>query len=129
LAVSRQLLRRIVEATQGNPLFVLEVGRSLIELGTPSVADEIPLPDDGDAPEHGASAACLGAERLTREGTPVEFVRLIFIPEDETCFYIYRADSIEAVRAAAARSSLQFERVSEAVTEVGMPVRATRGIK
>ena len=74
LAVSRQLLRRIVEATQGNPLFVLEVGRSLIELGTPSVADEIPLPDDGDAPEHGASAACLGAERLTREGTPVESV-------------------------------------------------------
>ena len=47
---------------------------------------------------------------------------MIFIPEGETCFYIYRADSIEAVRAAAARSSLQFERVSEAVTEVGMPV-------
>ncbi len=44
LTASRRLLRRIVEATEGNPLFVLEVGRSLVELGTPSVADEIPLP-------------------------------------------------------------------------------------
>jgi DNA-binding NarL/FixJ family response regulator len=44
LTLSRHLLRRIVEATEGNPLFALEVGRSLVELGTPSVADEIPLP-------------------------------------------------------------------------------------
>ena len=45
LTVTRQLLRRIVEVTEGNPLFALEVGHSLIELGTPSIADEIPLPD------------------------------------------------------------------------------------
>jgi DNA-binding NarL/FixJ family response regulator len=45
LTLSRQLLRRIVEATEGNPLFVLEVGRSLVEFGMPSVADEVPLPD------------------------------------------------------------------------------------
>lgn len=45
LTLSRQLLRRLVQATEGNPLFVLEVGRSLVELGTPTVAEEIPLPD------------------------------------------------------------------------------------
>ena len=45
LTLSRPLLRRIVEVTEGNPLFALEVGRSLLDAGTPSAADEIPLPD------------------------------------------------------------------------------------
>ncbi len=74
---------------------------------------------DAAAAERSAGAARLAAERLTSEGTAVEFVRSIFIPEDETCMYIYRAASIDAVRAAAARSSLRFERISEAVTEIG----------
>lgn len=73
---------------------------------------------DAAAAERSAGAARLAAERLTREGTAVELVRSIFIPEDETCIYIYWADSIEAVRAAAARSSLRFERISEAATEL-----------
>ena len=79
-----------------------------------------PRTTKADAAGCGARAARLGAEQLTREGTPVEFGRSIFIPEDETCFYIYKADSIEAVRAAAARTSLRFERVLEAMTEIGM---------
>ena len=45
LTLSRQLLSRIVEVTQGNPLFALEIGRSLFHAGTPTVADEIPVPD------------------------------------------------------------------------------------
>ncbi len=45
LTVSRQLLRRIVEVTEGNPLFALEIGRSLLHAQTPTAADEIPLPD------------------------------------------------------------------------------------
>jgi hypothetical protein len=85
------------------------------------IAEQYRSRTETNAAEHGASAARLGAEQLTREGTPVEFVRSIFIPEDETCFYIYKAESIEAVRAAAARTPLRFERVSEAVTEIGMP--------
>jgi hypothetical protein len=76
---------------------------------------------DADAAERRASVARLAAERLTREGTPIEFVRSIFIPEDETCIYIYRADSIQAVQQVAARASLRFERVSEALTETGHP--------
>jgi hypothetical protein len=67
----------------------------------------------------GAGVARLAAEQLAREGTPVEFVRSIFIPRDETCIYIYRAGSIEAVQAALARTPLRFERVSEAVTDRG----------
>lgn len=56
------------------------------------------------------------AEQLTSEGTPVTYVRSIFVPEDETCYVLYRALSVEAVREAARRAQLQFERVAEAVT-------------
>ncbi len=45
LTVSRQLLRRIVDVAEGNPLFALEIGRSLVESGTPDASEEIPLPD------------------------------------------------------------------------------------
>jgi DNA-binding NarL/FixJ family response regulator len=44
LSLSRQLLRRIVEATQGNPLFALEVGRALAERGPLEIGEDIPLP-------------------------------------------------------------------------------------
>lgn len=44
LNVRRQLLRRIVEATRGNPLFALELGRSLAESGPPATGEGIPVP-------------------------------------------------------------------------------------
>ena len=45
LSVPRQLLRRIGDFTLGNPLFVLEVGRALLERGIPGIGKEIPVPD------------------------------------------------------------------------------------
>ncbi len=75
------------------------------------------LPADGSAAAvRRAEAAREAAEQLTHEGTEVHFVRSIFIPEDETCIYLYRAESIDAVRAAVALASLPVERVAEAVT-------------
>ena len=44
LSVSRQLLRRIVEVTLGNPLFALELGRELVARGVPELGEDIPLP-------------------------------------------------------------------------------------
>src|SRR5262249_43940560 len=38
-----------------------------------------------------------------------------FVPEDETCFYLYRAASPDGVRDAARRADLVFERLSEVV--------------
>jgi hypothetical protein len=70
---------------------------------------------DGTAPDLGAERAQRTAEELTREGTPVEFLRAIFVPEDETCFYLYEAASADAVRVAAERAVLPFERIAEAV--------------
>jgi len=45
LNVRRQLLRRIVEATRGNPLFALELGRTLAEQPAPATGEEMPVPD------------------------------------------------------------------------------------
>ena len=71
----------------------------------------------GDAALAGRSGtrARLAAEALTREGTPVRYLRSIFVPEDETCFLLYEAASAGAVREAATRANLPFDRVAEAV--------------
>jgi hypothetical protein len=61
--------------------------------------------------------ARLGAQRVTQEGTPVRYIRSIFVPEDETCFLVYEAASAEAVHAAVQCAALPFERVSEAVAQ------------
>ncbi len=45
LAPSRPLLRRIFDATLGNPLFVLEVGRMLSQQGEPAIGEVLPVPD------------------------------------------------------------------------------------
>lgn len=72
---------------------------------------------DAGAVERGAERARLAAEELTREGTPVRYLRSIFVPEDETCFFMCEAGSADAVREAARRAALPFERVAEAVAE------------
>jgi hypothetical protein len=68
-----------------------------------------------------AGAARCAAEQLTREGVAVQFVQSIFIPEDETCIYLYAAESAESVRAVAGRAALSLERVAEAVRLSGAP--------
>ena len=73
----------------------------------------------GTAARCWAAAADKAAQQLTREGTPVDYVRWIFVPEDETCIHLYQADSIEAVRAAAARASLRLERLAQALSDGG----------
>ena len=45
LSLSRHRLRRLVEATLGNPLFALEVGRTMAEQGASATGDELPVPD------------------------------------------------------------------------------------
>lgn len=63
----------------------------------------------------GSDGARRAAEELTREGADVRFLRSIFVPEDETCFYLFEATSADTVREAAARAGLAFGRVAEAV--------------
>jgi DNA-binding CsgD family transcriptional regulator len=45
LSLVRPVLRRLVDASRGNPLFALELGRTLAARGTPQVGEELPLPE------------------------------------------------------------------------------------
>src|SRR6185437_6750828 len=45
LTISRQRLRQIVDATDGNPLFALEVGRALLDGEGRALEEGLPLPD------------------------------------------------------------------------------------
>jgi hypothetical protein len=65
--------------------------------------------------ERNEKRARIAAEELTREGSPVRFVRSIVIPEDETCFYLCEAASVDAVRQLAERAGMPVGRVVEAV--------------
>jgi hypothetical protein len=68
---------------------------------------------DAVAVEADAERARREAERISGEGTPVRLVRSIFVPEDETCFYLYEAESLDAVLAAARRAELPIDRIAK----------------
>jgi hypothetical protein len=72
---------------------------------------------DPDAVVRGAERTRQAAEELTREGSPVRYVRSIFVPEDETCFFLCEATSADAVREAVRRAAVPFERVAEVVAD------------
>ncbi len=64
-----------------------------------------------------AERARQAAEQLSCEGTRVRFLRAMFVPEEETCFYLYEAGSADDVREAARRAELPAESVVEAISE------------
>lgn len=61
------------------------------------------------------SSAKLAAETLTREGKPVRCISAVFVPEDETCFFLYEAATADLVREAGVRADLQFDRIALAL--------------
>lgn len=84
---------------------------------------------DGDAVGNRAERARLAAEELSREGQPVRYLRSMFVPDDETCFFVYEAASIETVREAARRSALSFERLVEVISAEGTASTAAMRIR
>jgi Protein of unknown function (DUF4242) len=55
------------------------------------------------------------AEIVSRNGMPVEHVRSVHIPDDETCFHFFEAASAEAVGAAGRQAGIVFDRITEAL--------------
>jgi hypothetical protein len=53
------------------------------------------------------------AEQLTREGTPVRWVRSVYVPEEDTCLLVFEAPTAEAVDRAGRRAGLTYERIVE----------------
>ena len=62
-----------------------------------------------------AERARVAAAELTHEGTPVTYGRTIYLPVDETCFYLFEAASLAAVEAVTARAELAVQRIARAV--------------
>jgi Protein of unknown function (DUF4242) len=59
--------------------------------------------------------ACVVAERLSREGTQVRYIRTTFVPDDETCFHFFEASSEEAVDEVCRRAGIGSARIVAAV--------------
>jgi Protein of unknown function (DUF4242) len=72
---------------------------------------------DPGAVDRAAQLTQRAAARMTTLGTPVRFLRSIYAAEDETCFFLYTAESSEAVREAAAATGVPFEHVAEVIEE------------
>jgi uncharacterized protein DUF4242 len=85
------------------PCEVHVVDRFLLETYVPQVRAV-------EAREAGLRAHA-AAEELAREGTRIRYVRTTFLPEDETCFHLFDAQSAEAVREVGRRAGLEPIRV------------------
>ena len=70
--------------------------------------------DNGAAVEHDEARVRVAAAQLTGEGRHVRFLRTIFVPEDETCFYLFEASSASVVRDVGERAGVRFEHVNRA---------------
>ena len=55
------------------------------------------------------------AETLSRRGTTVRFLRSIYLPEDDTCFFLYEGDSVETVGEAGRRAELHVLGIAPAL--------------
>jgi hypothetical protein len=69
---------------------------------------------DAAGARRAARAARRAAARLAGEGTDVELLSAVFVPDDETGIFVYRADSLASVRMAGERAALAFECIAEA---------------
>jgi hypothetical protein len=70
---------------------------------------------DGASVGRDSERARFEAEEMSRAGTPVRYLRSIFVPADETCFLLYEAGRMEDVEEAARRAAVPFERIVETV--------------
>lgn len=58
-------------------------------------------------------AAIETSEKMTKEGTPVKYIRSNFYPGDSTCTCIFEADTEESVKEVNDRASIPYDEVSE----------------
>ncbi len=72
---------------------------------------ELSLPQGGWADVQEAAARA----REACDGGRVRFLRSIYVPEDDACFFLYEGPSAQSVRAAARRAKLGVRRVDAAM--------------
>ena len=76
---------------------------------------ELRRPEDGwHDLESFAARARSAAEQVNSDGTPVRFLRSIFIPDAETCFHLFEGTA-DAAREVAALAKLAVERLGQPI--------------
>jgi hypothetical protein len=55
------------------------------------------------------------ADQLTAEGTQISYVRTLFSPEDESCFYVFTGRRADDVAEVCRRAGIPCERITETV--------------
>jgi muconolactone delta-isomerase len=70
---------------------------------------------DADGARAARQRARGAARQLSREGEPVRYLRTTLLPEDETCFHLFEADSEDAVAEVCRRAGLAEPRIVRAV--------------
>jgi outer membrane protein TolC len=63
----------------------------------------------------------LAAEQVSAAGADVRLQRAIFLPEDDTSFFLFQSSSADAVRDTMIRAGLRSDRISEAVSTDARP--------
>ena len=88
---------------------------------------ELARPPDGWTQLLALTAAARAASRqMQQEGIQVRFLRSVFVPEEDTCFFLYRAPSAELAREALRRAEAVSESSVEADPNLGGPTDSRR---
>lgn len=64
-----------------------------------------------------AGKARAGAGQAAGAGARVRFLQAIFVPQDESCFVLYQADTTDDVTTAGTLAGLIFDRIVPAICE------------
>lgn len=89
----------------------MELERYLVELERPTAG--------WGGIQEAAARAREAAGELRGDGLPVRFLRSVYVPEDDTCFFLYEGPSREAVQLAVQRAVGLGGRVVESVAAAG----------
>ena len=63
-----------------------------------------------------AKSAKESSSAMTREGTPVRYLRSIFIPGEDKCFCLFEGENADSVLEANRRAELPVQKISEALS-------------
>jgi hypothetical protein len=69
----------------------------------------------------------LAANQVSETGAAVRLQHGIFVPEDDTAFYLFEAASADAVRQAMTRAGVRLDRITEADSADTKPTRFAEG--
>ena len=69
--------------------------------------------------ERDAARARAAASELTAAGRPTDYLRTLFVPADETCFYVFTSRDRRDVAEACRLAGIEFDRILDAVDSGG----------